>query len=89
VQSNAGRKRTEDPPQPKETIMELLTQANLLFAIAGPIVLIIAINALLQRTEDRRPLFEAPKPQVAAPVEVDRVVASPEPANDAEHDRAA
>jgi hypothetical protein len=69
--------------------MELLTQANLLFAIAGPIVLIIAINALLQGTDDRRPLFDATKPQVPAEVEFERIVASPEPANDAEHDRAA
>jgi len=69
--------------------MELIAHANLFIAIASPIVLIVAINAMLQRHDRRRPLFEAPRPQVADAVEIDRIVARPEPANDAEHERAA
>jgi hypothetical protein len=71
--------------------MELLTQANLLIAIAGPIVLIVAINALLQRGNERRPLFEKPAPRipVPAPVAAEPAVASFEAANDAQHERAA
>jgi hypothetical protein len=69
--------------------MELLSQANLLIAIAGPIVLIVAINALLQRGNERRPLFEKPAPRIPAPVAAEPAVASFEAANDAQHERAA
>ena len=73
--------------------MELLTQANLLIAIAGPIVLIVAINALLQRGNERRPLFEKPASRIPAPapapVTAEPAVASFEAANDAQHERAA
>jgi hypothetical protein len=71
--------------------MELLTQANLLIAIAGPIVLIVAINALLQRGNERRPLFEKPASRIPAPAPVtaEPAVAGFEAANDAQHERAA
>ena len=69
--------------------MELLSQANLLIAIAGPIVLIVAINALLQRGNERRPLFEKPATRIPAPVTAEPAVANLEAANDAQHERAA
>jgi hypothetical protein len=69
--------------------MELLNQANLIIAIAGPIVLIVAINAVLQRGNKIRPLVLKPTPIVAAPVMVEPTVANREAANDDQHARAA
>jgi hypothetical protein len=69
--------------------MELLNQANLLFAVAAPIVMIFAINAALLRADRRRPLFEAPSPRVPAPVAFQRAPAKLVAANDAQHLRAA
>jgi hypothetical protein len=69
--------------------MELLTQANLLIAIAAPIAMIFAINAVLQGAGQRRQLFAAPAPRVPAPVRLDRAAQRLEAANDAHHQRAA
>lgn len=69
--------------------MELLNQANLLIAIAAPIVLIIAINAVLQRASRRPPLFERPTPRIATPVKSGHAPANAEAANDTQHQRAA
>jgi hypothetical protein len=88
VPSIAARKRN---PQAhfKETIMELLNQANLFFAIIAPIVLIVAINFVLQRADKRRPLFDARTPHAEAPVKAETAAPSLEAANDAQHQRAA
>jgi hypothetical protein len=69
--------------------MELINQANLLFAIAAPIVMIVALNALLQRADRRPRLFATPQPRLAVPARSSRAAARMEAANDAQHARAA
>jgi len=69
--------------------MELLSQANLFFAVAAPIALIVLINFLLQGSGERRPLFDGRRPGMAAPKPVESPAVELEAANDAQHQRAA
>jgi len=59
-------------------------ELNLLFAIAAPIAMIVAINWLLQRGEYRRPPFVMPSDSARAWVAVEKRDLRVEAANDPE-----